>query len=181
MILGDIRSALASPLDPSVDPGDCRLASVLVVIYGDEPLVVMTEKPKSMRFHAGEISFPGGKPEPGDSDLLDTALRETREEIGLEIKREQVAGQLEPVITLNSGFKILPFVAVVDDISPLLPNREVEEILYMPLGPLLDTMGHDPDPSHNVIREMFTFGYGNKTVWGASARILKQMHDMLRP
>lgn len=57
-----------------------------------------------MKFHAGEISFPGGKLDSNDSDLLETALRETSEEIGLVITRDQIVGQLEPVVTLNSGF-----------------------------------------------------------------------------
>ncbi len=181
MILEDIKSTFTSPIHPTIDdPGEYRLASVLVVIYGNEPIVVMTEKPKNMKFHAGEISFPGGKLDSDDSDLLDTALREISEEIGLTISRNQVVGQLEPVITLNSGFKILPFVAVVNEIPPLSPNREVEKIFHMPLNSLLKTMAHDPDPSHNIIQEMFTFEFENKIVWGASARILKQMHDSLK-
>ena len=57
---------------------------------------------------------------------------------------------------------------------------EVEKIIHMPLDSLLNTMAHDPDPSHNIIQEMFTFEYENKIVWGASARILKQMHDSLK-
>jgi len=181
MILQKIQSILKSELNPTIDdPGKYRLASVLVVIYGNEPIIVMTEKPKHMKFHAGEISFPGGKLDSVDSDLLDTALRETNEEIGLAISREQVIGQLEPVVTLNSGFLILPFVSVVEKIPDLSPNREVEKIFHMPLDSLLNTMANDPDPSHNRIQEMFTFEYENKTVWGASARILKQLHDSLK-
>ena len=182
MILEDIKSTLTNSIHPTIEsPGDYRLASVLVVIYGNEPVVVMTEKPKNMKFHAGEISFPGGKLDSNDSDLLDTALRETSEEIGLNISREQVIGQLEPVVTLNSGFLILPFVSILNEIPTLSPNREVEKIFYMPLDSLLNTMAHDPDPSHNIIQEMFTFEYQNKIVWGASARILKQIHDGLKP
>ena len=181
MILENIKSLLTSSIHPNIAvPAKYRLASVLVVIYGNEPIVVMTEKPKHMKFHAGEISFPGGKLDSDDSDLLDTALRETSEEIGLTISKEQVVGQLEPVITLNSGFKILPFVAIVNEIPPLSPNREVEKIFHMPLDSLLKTMAHDPDPSHNIIQEMFTFEFENKIVWGASARILKQIHDSLK-
>ena len=128
MILEDIKSSITSSIHPTIDePGEYRLASVLVVIYGNEPIVVMTEKPKNMKFHAGEISFPGGKLDSDDSDLLDTALRETSEEIGLTISKDQVVGQLEPVITLNSGFKILPFVAVVNEF-PHFHRREVEKI-----------------------------------------------------
>ena len=105
MQLDELKSRLSSPLNPEMKLDErYRLASILVVIYGDEPIVVMTEKPKHMKFHAGEISFPGGKLDPEDSTLLETALRETSEELGLTISKEQVIGQLEPVVTLNSGF-----------------------------------------------------------------------------
>jgi 8-oxo-dGTP pyrophosphatase MutT (NUDIX family) len=132
-----------------------------------------------MKFHAGEISFPGGKLESDDSDLLETALRETQEEIGLTINRDQVIGQLNSVITLNSGFSILPFVSVVDEIPPLSANAEVENIFRIPLESFLKTMARDPDPSHNLIQEMYTFDFEGKTVWGASARVLKQIADCL--
>jgi 8-oxo-dGTP pyrophosphatase MutT (NUDIX family) len=160
--------------------GKNKLASILVVIYGKSPIVVMTEKPKHMKFHAGEISFPGGKLDSNDSDLLDTALRETREEIGLSIKKDQVIGQLDTVITLNSGFTILPFVSVVDEIPPLSPNAEVEKIFHIPLEPFLKTMANDPDPTHNLIQEMYTFEFQGKIIWGASARVLKQIADGLK-
>ena len=180
MILENLKSVLSSPINPNLDAkGKYRLASVLVVIYGKEPLVVMTEKPKNMKFHAGEISFPGGKLDHDDLDLLQTALRETSEEIGLTISKDQVVGQLDPVVTLNSGFLILPFVSVIDDIPSLTANAEVEKIFHIPLEPFLKTMENDPDPSHNVIQEMYTFEYQNQTVWGASARILHQIQNRL--
>ena len=161
--------------------GQYKLASVLVIIYGKEPIVIMTEKPKHMKFHAGEISFPGGKLDADDSDLLETALRETNEEIGLEITKEQVTGQLEPVVTLNSGFLILPFVSVIDEIPTLAANSEVEKIFHIKLEPFLKTMANDPNPSHNIIQEMYTFEYQNQIVWGASARILRQIKNLLKP
>ena len=182
MILDEIKSKLSSPINPNLESkGPFRLASVLVVIYGKTPIVVMTEKPKHMKFHAGEISFPGGKLDNSDSDLLETALRETSEEIGLTITRDQVIGQLEPVITLNSGFLILPFVSVIDKIPTLAANAEVENIFHIPLESFLKTMANDPDPSHNIIQEMYTFEYQNQIVWGASARILKQIENLLTP
>ena len=181
MDLDKIKSILSSSIDPNLQTdGKYRLASVLVVIYGKDPVVVMTEKPKHMKFHAGEISFPGGKLDSNDSDLLDTALRETSEEIGLTISRDQVIGQLDPVVTLNSGFLILPFVSVVDEIPALSANAEVEKIFHIPLDSFLDTMANDPDPSHNIIQEMFIFEYQKQIVWGASARILKQMNSRLK-
>ena len=181
MLLEDLKSKLSSPINPILEnTGKFRLASVLAVIYGKEPFVVMTEKPKHMKFHAGEISFPGGKLDVNDSDLLETALRETSEEIGLEISQDQVVGQLDPVVTLNSGFLILPFVSVVDDISSLVANSEVEKIFHIPLESFLSTAARDPDPSHNIIQEMYTFEYQNQIVWGASARILKQIQNRLK-
>ena len=180
MELENIKSILSSSIDPNLETTDYRLASVLVVIYGKKPVVVMTEKPRHMKFHAGEISFPGGKLDQNDSDLLETALRETREEIGLMITKDQVVGQLKPVVTLNSRFMILPFVSVIDTIPPLSANAEVEEIFHISLDSFLKTMARDPDPSHNLIQEMYTFEYENKIVWGASARILKQIQDCLK-
>lgn len=179
--LDDLKSTLSTPLNLQIqNDGKYRIASVLVVIYGKEPIVVMTEKPKHMKFHAGEISFPGGKLDNSDSDILETALRETREEIGLDISRDQVIGQLDSVVTLNSGFLILPFVSVIDEIPELSPNSEVEKIFHIPLESFLKTMARDPDPSHNIIQEMYTFEYQNQIVWGASARILKQIQSDLK-
>jgi 8-oxo-dGTP pyrophosphatase MutT (NUDIX family) len=179
MLLDNLRIMLTSEINPVLENyGKNKLASILVVIYGESPIVVMTEKPKHMKFHAGEISFPGGKLDSTDSNLLETALRETSEEIGLNIKPDQVIGQLEPVITLNSGFTILPFVSVVDEIPPLSANAEVEKIFHIPLESFLKTMANDPDPTHNLIQEMYTFEYQGNIVWGASARVLKQIADM---
>jgi len=181
MLLDNLKSRLSTPINPEIENhGKYRLASILVVIYGNEPIVVMTEKPKHMKFHAGEISFPGGKLDSDDSDLLETALRETSEEIGLTISKEQVIGQLEPVVTLNSGFLILPFISIVDKIPPLSANAEVEKIFHIPMKSFLKTEAKDPDPSHNLIQEMYTFEYENQIVWGASARILKQIQDCLK-
>ena len=181
MILDNLRDILTSEINPVLEGyGKNKFASILVVIYGNPPIIVMTEKPKNMKFHAGEISFPGGKLDSSDSNLLDTALRETREEIGLNIKSEQVIGQLKPVVTLNSGFSILPFVSILDKIPPLSANAEVENIFHIPLEKFLMTMAKDPDPTHHLIQEMYTFEFQGNTVWGASARVLKQIADSLK-
>ena len=180
MLLDNLKSVLSTPIDSEIKSDvSYRLASVLVVIYGKSPKIIMTEKPKSMKLHAGEISFPGGKIDVNDANLLETALRETNEEIGLNILKDQVVGQLLPVSTLNSGFLILPFVSILDEIPPLVSNSEVEKIFHMPLDSLLGTIAKDTDPSHNLIDEMFTFEYQAQIVWGASARILKQIENKL--
>ncbi len=176
----EFKKALSSKISPSIKQnGETKLAAVLVVIYDSEPHIIMTERPKTMNLHAGEISFPGGMWKKDDADLLATALRETKEEIDLDISRQDVIGQLAPVTTLNSGFTITPFVAIPSHIPPLRPNSEIEEIFRIPLFPLFNTLQDDLDPSHKSIQEMYTFRYQSKLIWGASARILKQMINRL--
>ncbi|MCA9812864.1 MAG: CoA pyrophosphatase [Nitrosarchaeum sp.] len=178
-MLEKIKSTLTSTLSlyPSNDEKN-RIASVLIVIYGSEPKILMTKKSQILKLHAGEIAFPGGKYESEDADLLETALRETREEVNLSIRNEHIIGQLQPVTTLNSRFTIHPFVAVVKRLPRLKDNPEVETILNIPLFPLLRTMSPDMDPTHQSIKEMYTFTYNNHLIWGASARMLKQINDV---
>lgn len=159
--------------------GKTKLAAVLVIIYGSEPKILMVEKSKKLNIHAGEIAFPGGKWIKDDVDLLDTALRETKEEIGLSISRKNVIGQFENVVTLNSGFTISSFLSILDNIPQTKINSEIKSILHMPLIPLLKTLSEDKDPAHKSIQEMYTFTYQNKVVWGASARILKHLVNRL--
>ena len=180
MKLEKIRQLLSSKLTTTPNHDGTKLASVLVVIYGKEPKVVMTKKSEILKIHAGEISFPGGKWDTKDKDLLNTALRETKEEINLEIKPEQIIGQLKPVRTLNSGFTITPFVTVVNELSNLKHNFEVESVLHIPLEPFLKTLEDDPDPKHHSIQEMYVFKFNDHIVWGASARILKQIVDIFK-
>ena len=175
MFLDDLKSVLSTPINPEIKSDVAyRLASVLVIIYGESPKIIMTEKPKSMKFHAGEISFPGGKFDANDYDLLDTALRETSEEIGLNISKDQVIGQLTPVSTLNSGFLILPFVSLLNEIPTLVANSEVENILHIPLNSFLKTAAKDTDSSHNLINEMYTFEYQDQIIWGCFCSNIKR-------
>jgi 8-oxo-dGTP pyrophosphatase MutT (NUDIX family) len=181
VLLEKIKSILTTQLDllPRIDEKN-KIASVLIVIYGSEPKLLMTKKSHILKIHAGEIAFPGGKHDPEDHDLLETALREAREEVNLSIRNEHVIGQLEPVTTLNSKFTIHPFVAVVKRLPRLKDNLEVESILNIPLFPLLQTLSHDTDPAHQSIKEMYTFTYQDHVIWGASARMLKQIHDIFQ-
>ena len=181
MIHKDIQNALTSEINPKIsNDGKNRLASVLIIIYGDKPEILMTKKPITLMHHGGEISFPGGKISDIDDDLLDTALRETKEETGLEILRDNVIGQLKQVVTLNSGFTIAPFICMLDSIGHLVPNSEVDSFLHIPLLPFLETLENDLEPKHNSIQEMYTYTFEKNLIWGASARMLKQITDILR-
>ena len=181
MIHKKIQNALTGEIKPKIlSDGKNKLASVLIIIYGDKPKILMTKKPITLMHHGGEISFPGGKISDADNDLLDTALRETKEETGLEVLRDDVIGQLKQVITLNSGFTIVPFICILDGIGQLVPNSEVESFLHIPLLTFLDTLENDLDPKHNSIQEMYTYTFEKNLIWGASARMLKQIVDVFR-
>ena len=181
MIHKNIQNALTTEINPKIlSDGKNKLASVIKIIYGDKPEILMTKKPITLTQHGGEISFPGGKISEIDDDLLDTALRETKEETGLKILRDNVIGQLKQVTTLNSGFTIIPFVCMLDSIGRLVPNSEVDSFLHIPLLPFLETLESDLDPKHNSIQEMYTYTFEKNLIWGASARMLKQITDILR-
>ena len=181
MSLGKIRDSLTSEINPNlVNNNETKLASVLIIIFAESPKILMIKKPITMNHHGGEIAFPGGKIADEDNDLLDTALRETKEETGITVEREKIIGQLEPVTTLNSGFTILPFVCILDKIENLMPNSEVDEFLEIPLITFLETLANDSDPEHNSIQEMYTFTFEDHLIWGASARMLKQITTKLK-
>ena len=180
MDIEQVRHALTGEIHPtpSDDDGN-QLASVLIIIYGKNPFIVMTEKSKNLKVHAGEISFPGGKFSEQDNNLLETAIRETKEELSLNISKEHVIGQLDNVITLNSRYKITPFIAILDAIPTLTANSEVESIFHIPLASFLNTISEDNLPEHRSIQEMYTFTFENYNIWGASARMLKQINRLL--
>ena len=180
MSLEEIRKCLTFEINPSLSTNEkTKLSSVMIVIFDESPKILMIKKPITMNHHGGEIAFPGGKIAQEDKDLLDTAIRETKEETGLTVRREQVIGQLKPVTTLNSGFTILPFVCILDKIEKLTPNSEVDEFLEIPFIPFLKTLDNDSDPKHNSIQEMYTFTFRDHLIWGASARMLKQITTKL--
>ena len=176
-----IRNSITSDINPILSNNDgTKLSSVLIIIFEDSPKILMIKKPITMKHHGGEIAFPGGKISNDDEDLLDTAIRETLEETGIKVKRNEVIGQLKPVTTLNSGFTILPFVCILNEVKNLTPNSEVDEFLEIPLMPFLETLKDDSDPEHNSIQEMYAFRFEKHLIWGASARMLKQITTKLK-
>ena len=180
MNLEQIENSLTTKIDLILSSNEeTKLSAVLIVIFGKVPKILMIKKPITMNYHGGEIAFPGGKISNEDCDLMDTSIRETNEETGITVTREQIIGQLKPVTTLNSGFTILPFVCILDEINELIPNSEVEEFLEIPLIPLLQTLSDDINPKHNSIQEMYTFTFESEIIWGASARMLKQITEKI--
>ena len=147
-------------------------AAVLMPVTDEpEPSLILTVRSSAMPTHAGEVAFPGGKRDPGDIDLLNTALRESHEEVGLTPHDVQVLGQLSPLPS-RYGMKVTPFVGVVDPHVQLIAEPgEIASIFRVPLGFFLD---EEPDMSNPV--DVFgrrlcipSYYYEDKRIWGLTA------------
>jgi 8-oxo-dGTP pyrophosphatase MutT (NUDIX family) len=175
---GRLRTSLAG--DPSpVPPPDTRLAGVLVpLVLGEPPTAVFTRRTEHLSRHAGEISFPGGLRHDEDDDLRATALRETREELGLDPAAVDVLGVLPSVHTFVSGILIVPFVGVLVERRPAFrPNdAEIAEVLEFALLELDRAESLVELPRDGGVYRGYAYEMPNATIWGATARIL---HDLL--
>ncbi|GJL78548.1 MAG: putative Nudix hydrolase NudL [Nitrospinaceae bacterium] len=153
-------------------------AAVLVILYQkqNQTYVLMTKRAFHLKIHAGEIAFPGGVVELEDDDLLCTAVRETQEEIGVEVEPSRVMGCLTKVKT-RTGIEITPFVAALTSPPKINPSDdEVYEVLEMPLAPLLSTQQRDI--GFKASEEMVLYWYKHHRIWGASAKILQQIENL---
>lgn len=159
-----------------------REAAVLLVLYprDGEPWIVFTRRTERVADHKGQISFPGGSKEPEDRSLVETALRETREELGVDPGTLRVVASLAPVFTVATRYVIAPFVAYTSARPPIEPDPfEVAEVIDVPIRALLDPKTRRVEiwDSHGVPREVYFYDYGEHVIWGATARILKQLLD----
>ncbi len=156
-------------------------SAVLVIIHyhGGSPHVFLTRRSEGLKLHRGEISFPGGRHAKGDSTLLDTALRETQEEIGIAFRPEDVSGSLQVVRTMTSNHYIVPFVTIQDMLPRYrVSTDEVAEVLDVPLIETLQTK--EPDTEHfHLAKNAYRFMYRENVIWGATARIMMQLYDLL--
>jgi 8-oxo-dGTP pyrophosphatase MutT (NUDIX family) len=156
-----------------------RDSAVLAVLYeaDEQPRVVLTRRAQHLRAHRGEVSFPGGGADPGES-LVDAALREAQEEIGLDPAEVQVVGELDHLSTFSSRAAIAPFVAVLPGRPALEPNTgEVEHILQVPLAELLlpEVFREERWRLPSADRPIYFFELVGDTIWGATARMLRQL------
>lgn len=156
-------------------------AAVLLIIHyhQDKPHVFLTKRSSNVKLHKGEISFPGGRYAENDGSLLHTALRETREEIGIAFKPSDVIGSLQAVRTMTSNHFIVPFVTVQDSLPECsISTDEVEEVIDVPLIETLLSIEEDKEHYH-LARNVYKFSYNGYVIWGATSRILKQLHELL--
>ena len=161
-------------MDTTITP---RRSAVLLLLFrdGNEDYIVFTRRTENVATHKGQISLPGGAVEPFDESPLQTALRETREELGIRPDQVTVVGELEPVYTVVSNFIIKPFVARLASRPNYRPDPiEVAEIIEVPLSALRnpDIYWQEERLGPDGPKAVHFFKYNQHVIWGATARIL---------
>jgi 8-oxo-dGTP pyrophosphatase MutT (NUDIX family) len=181
--------ALQAPAELSVAARAARPAAVLVPLFrgaDGSAHLIFTERSRDLSRHRGEIAFPGGMQDPGDPSLAATALREANEEIGLDSAHVTILGALSPVFTVVSNFLVVPQVGMVEgtlaEIAPHINPAEVAGIIDAPLAALADSaIYHSEEWSRGgAAHTVHFFAFGPYTIWGATARILVDLLDLVR-
>lgn len=180
MIPHDLATRLIPLDDALADPAPMRHAAVLAALLpGDEPRIILIERAGHLRSHAGQLAFPGGKPEPADRDLLETALREAEEEVTLPRGQVRTLGRLRPV-PVPSGFLVIPFVGIVDGPwQPRWDTSEVNAVLTPTLRDLADPARYRSQGTREwegVRYVLHEYQIHSPPLWGATARMV---HDLL--
>jgi 8-oxo-dGTP pyrophosphatase MutT (NUDIX family) len=167
-----LRRALAARTPRKIPFG--KRAAVLLPLFEKEgdTRVWLLRRPATMRAHAGQVAFPGGKPDPSDASLEATALREAHEELGVEPAEVDVLGPLDDYLTIT-GYAITPYVGWIGPSVPIVPNeQEVARAFTAPLGTFLA-----PPTGFLHLRGYEVDG---ETVWGATAAIARGLGEIVR-
>ncbi len=179
-----IRNRLVSYERTIITSASLKKSAVLIPIVKSEQglELLFTKRTESVEHHKGQVSFPGGAVDEGDATLIETALRETSEEIGLERSVVSILGAMDDLQT-PSGFVVTPIVGYIDQLPPLRMNAgEVAEVILIPLKKFFDTaLRHSEFRERNGMKiEVFFYDVWREPVWGATAFFVKRLVDILQ-
>jgi len=181
--IGELRKILSTRERRAVERPSFAHAAVLVPLFkkGEECHILFTKRTDQVKYHKGEISFPGGAHDQRDSDLETTALRETYEEIGLKESDVQIIGILDDIVTITE-FIVTPFVGLFPYPYPFKASPvEIEELIEVPISHLLneECFGERVIVRGSRQEVIYSYQYERHIIWGATARILKQFLDLI--
>ena len=159
-------------------------SAILIVLHlvADEWHVLLTKRSENLTSHPGQISFPGGRIEPDDENLMATAIRETEEEVGIPADSVEVIAELTPVVTLT-GYRIHPYVARVEELSALtLQTEEVDDAFHVPLKWLIasENIAIVERKIQEYRIKTFRLDWEGHTIWGATALMIAELGHRLR-
>lgn len=185
--------------DPDQIPSEARKSAVLIpvfvelqasgtreYVYSDSVTVnssskiLLTKRTETVEHHKGQISFPGGRHEDSDTSLLETALRETEEEVGISRDSIEIIGELNPVFIPPTRFVVAPFIGLVHGNPPVFLNSdESAESIFVPIQHLMEESNTRLETyTYNGLNfQMTTYHYNGHRIWGATARMI---HHFLR-
>ncbi len=181
--IADLKNSLNNRERKIIENPSFSHAAVLVPLFRKEGVchLLFTRRTDRVKYHKGEISFPGGMADKEDLNLEKTALREASEEIGLNEKDVEIIGILDDIVTITE-FIVTPFVGLFPYPYLFKPSPiEIAELIEVPLSYLLR---EDCFSEREIIRMgkrelVYSYQYGNHIIWGATARILKQLLDLI--
>ena len=179
MEIEDITSALPELINPIAIPDSTdtlKASAVLMVLHqtNQQWNLLLTTRARHLKSHAGQISFPGGRFETDDQHLMETAIRETEEEIGVTRKHLQVFSQLNEQPTLT-GYRIFPYIAFATNLPNLtIDAGEVDDAFSVPLHYLLDSRNQQSESAYynNKNYNYYKIVWQDKMIWGATARMI---------
>jgi 8-oxo-dGTP pyrophosphatase MutT (NUDIX family) len=182
LVQDELRRVLLPPEQAVAIEAPGAQSAVLVPLFtvGGELHAVFTKRRDDLRRHPGEISFPGGRRDPGDENLLATALREAHEEVGLPPGAVEIAGALQPTPTIATGYAVYPFVGMIAAGFEWEPSAtEVAEVIELSFGALRAGYARRRLVRRGLPIRTDTYLVGDHLIWGATARILSDLFDRL--
>lgn len=181
-----IRAILAQHTPRTVAEWEARPAAVLAPLFLKDGKwhLLFTQRTETVQDHKGQISFPGGRRDPDDPSLLATALREAQEEIGLDPADVTILGQLDEMYTVTQ-YRISPFVGVIPYPYPFRVNSaEIAELIEVPLEAFLDPANLEQRERAALVGPplpVYFYHIGSYTIWGVTARIVKDFLERIAP